>query len=116
MGYTLADQTERYEEARDLIAKALEIKPDAAYILDSMGWVLYRLNDYPKALEHLQKAYDLTDEVEIASHLGEVLWVSGEQQKALEVWQKALNAEPSSPVLKDTLQRFDVSLSPIKAN
>ena len=116
LGYTLADQTERYEEARDLIAKALEIKPDAAYILDSMGWVLYRLNDYPKALEHLQKAYDLTDEVEIASHLGEVLWVSGEQQKALEVWQKALNAEPSSPVLKDTLQRFDVSLSPIKAN
>jgi len=72
LGYTLADQTQRYEEARVLIAKALEFRPDAAHILDSMGWVLYRQEDYEQSIEFLQKAYDAAKEVEIAAHLGEV--------------------------------------------
>lgn len=110
LGYTLADQTERYEEAKVMIAKALELRPDAAHILDSMGWVLYRLNDYEQAIEFLQKAYQQNKEVEIAAHLGEVYWVSGDHQKAMDVWQAAFNKDTENPVLNATFERFDVSL------
>ena len=116
LGYTLADQTQRYEEARVLIAKALEFRPEAAHILDSMGWVLYRQEDYGQAIEFLQKAYDAAKEVEIAAHLGEVLWVSGDQQQAKVIWQEAVNEEKDNPVLKETLERFEVSLDETKVN
>ena len=116
LGYTLADQTQRYDEARVLIAKALEFRPDAAHILDSMGWVLYRLEDYVQSIEFLQKAYDAAPEVEIAAHLGEVLWVSGDQQQAKAIWQEGVNEEEDNPVLKETLERFNVSLNSVKAN
>ena len=116
LGYTLADQTQRYEEARVLIAKALEFRPDAAHILDSMGWVLYRQEDYEQSIEFLQKAYDAAKEVEIAAHLGEVLWVSGDQQRAKVIWQEGVDEEEDNPVLKETLERFNVSLSAAKAN
>ena len=78
-----------------------------------MGWVLYRLNDYPQAIDFLNRAYELNDGAEIASHLGEVLWVSGDQQQATTVWQKAVNAESDNPVLIETLERFQVTLSPL---
>ena len=110
LGYTLADQTDRYEEARVMIARALEFRPEASHILDSMGWVLYRLQDYSGAIEFLQKAYDKNKEVEIAAHLGEVLWVSDEQEQAKLIWQEALNKDAENPVLKATLENFGVTL------
>ena len=93
LGYTLADQTSRYQEAKELIEKALVLKPNEAHILDSMGWVLYRLKDYENALEYLQQAYDQTSEGEVAAHLGEVLWESGDQARAKELWKRALDED-----------------------
>jgi tetratricopeptide (TPR) repeat protein len=106
LGYTLADRTERYEEAHALIEKALELRPDDYYILDSMGWVLYRLGRLEEALEYLRRAAALSDDVEVAAHLGEVLWVMGERQEAREVWNSALEHTPGDPRLLDVMDRL----------
>jgi tetratricopeptide (TPR) repeat protein len=109
-GYTLADQTDRYIEAKELITKALELQPKAPHILDSMGWVLFRLNDLDQAVKFLQQAYDLSSEVEIAAHLGEVLWVKGEKNRARDVWRHAFKKESKNTLLANTLRRFKVQL------
>ena len=106
LGFTLADQTERYEEAYGYLKRAIEIMPDDAAIIDSWGWVHYRLGDYDKAIGLLRKALSRFDDPEIAAHLGEVLWVSGSQEEAREVWQRALKKSPDDPVLLNVMQRF----------
>lgn len=106
LGYTLADQTDRYEEAKELILKALELRPQQGHILDSMGWVLYRLEDYQGAISYLQQAYDVMKEAEVATHLGEVYWESGQQQQAREIWQEAYELDPNNLVLLETLKRY----------
>ena len=106
LGYTLADQTDRHDEALALIERALEIKPNEAAFIDSLGWVQYRLENYKDAVTNLRKALLLFDNDEVAAHLGEVLWVSGEQQEARNVWQKALDARPDSDILKRVIKRF----------
>ena len=106
LGYTLADQTDRHDEALILIERALEIKPNEAAFIDSLGWVQYRLENYKDAVTNLRKALLLFDNDEVAAHLGEVLWVSGEQQEARNVWQKALDARPDSDILKRVIKRF----------
>lgn len=106
LGYTLTDQTDRHEEALVLIEKALSIKPDEAAFIDSMGWVQYRLNNYEEALVHLRRALELFQNDEVAAHLGEVLWVTGEEEEALRVWREALDLEPESEILKDVILRL----------
>ena len=106
LGYTLADQTDRHDEALVLIERALEIKPNEAAFIDSLGWVQYRLENYKDAVTNLRKALSLFDNDEVAAHLGEVLWVIGEQQEARNVWQKALDARPDSDILKRVIKRF----------
>ena len=106
LGYTLADQTDRHDEALVLIERALEIKPNEAAFIDSLGWVQYRLENYKDAVTNLRKALSLFDNDEVAAHLGEVLWVSGEQQEARNVWQRALDARPDSDILKRVIKRF----------
>ena len=106
LGYTLTDQTDRHDEALVLIERALEIKPNEAAFIDSLGWVQYRLKNFEDAVINLRKALSLFDNDEVAAHLGEVLWVSGEQQEARDVWQKALDARPDSDILKRVIKRF----------
>ena len=106
LGYTLADQTDRHQEALVYISRALELKPDNAAILDSMGWLQYRLGNYPEALRYLRRANAMLPDAEIAAHLGEVLWVSGEREQARRVWKEALERDPDSPHLQDVLKRF----------
>lgn len=106
LGYTLADRSERYQEAYDLISKALEQKPNAHYILDSMGWVLYKLGRREEALDYLQRALQAEDDPEIAAHVGEVLWQLQRGDEAREVWEKALERFPGDAVLRRTMQRF----------
>ena len=72
----------RLEEAYNLISRALELQPNEPAILDSMGWVLYRKNQYSRALEFLKAAYELLPDPEVAAHIGEVLWVTGEKEAA----------------------------------
>jgi tetratricopeptide (TPR) repeat protein len=106
LGYTLADRTERYEEALVLIEKALALTPDDPAVIDSMGWVLFRLGRLAEARDYLQRAYDLSGDGEIAAHLGEVLWMMGDTKAARALWEEARESEPENSVLQDTLRRF----------
>ncbi len=107
LGYTLADQTDRYKEAYDLVEKALKLKPGDPYILDSMGWVQYRLGKNDEALKYLRLALTKRRDAEIAAHLGEVLWVTGDKDAARSVWDRALKDSPDNDVLKGTLKKFN---------
>ena len=109
LGYTLANRTQRYEEAYGLISQALALQPNEPAIMDSMGWVLYRMNRNEEALDYLARAYAAFPDPEVAAHLGEVLWVSGDTGKAKQVWQGALLKDPDNPVLVETLQRLEVT-------
>lgn len=106
LGYTLADSTERYDEAAELIRQALRLRPKEAAILDSMGWVLYKQGELEQALAYLQRAIDTTHDSEIAAHLGEVLWQLGRQEEARRVWREALDKDPGHEKLKATTERF----------
>ena len=106
LGYTLANRTNRLEEAYNLISRALELQPNEPAILDSMGWVLYRQNQYSRALEFLKAAYELLPDPEVAAHIGEVLWVTGEKEAARKIWVKAIKQAPEHKVLKETIYRF----------
>lgn len=106
LGYTLADRTDRYDEALKLIERAYAQTPEDAAVIDSMGWVMYRLGRLQEAREYLQKAYDKTQDVEIAAHLGEVLWTMGEHDAALALWKKARTKNPGDHLLEDTVRRF----------
>lgn len=106
LGYTLADATDRTEEAYEMIKKALSMRPDDPFILDSMGWVLYRMGQNDKAIEYLEKALSQREDAEIAAHLGEVLWTIGEKERAREVWERAKSTDPDNHVLNETLERF----------
>ena len=108
LGYTLADQTDRLDEALILIERAIELLPGDPFILDSLGWVHYRLGHNDLAREYLQKAIDIRLDAEIAAHLGEVLWVDGLQDQAREVWQRGRQSDPTNPVLQETLRKFDL--------
>ena len=110
LGYTLADRNERLDEAKALIEKANALSPDDASILDSLGWVQYRLGDNSEALVHLERAYKLRNDAEIAVHLGEVLWVSGRPADAERAWREASAKEPQNAALKQTLARFNVQV------
>jgi tetratricopeptide (TPR) repeat protein len=107
LGYTLADRTDRYEEAYRYIKKALALSPNDFYILDSMGWVLYRLGRLEEAIEYLNKAMNVRKDPEIAAHLGEVLWVKGDKDSAQEIWDTALQETPEDNRLLDVINRFN---------
>lgn len=106
LGYTLADRTNRIEEAQMLIQKAYEIEPNDPAIIDSMGWIHYKLGEYDEALKYLRQAYQNFNDHEIVSHLGEVLWVSGRHDDAISVWEKGLQEHPDSDYLKETIRKF----------
>ncbi|MFT5220289.1 MAG: tetratricopeptide (TPR) repeat protein [Planctomycetota bacterium] len=106
LGFTLADQTNRYEEALAYIERAIDIMPEDAAIIDSYGWVNYKLGRMGEAIRLLRKALSNYDDSEIAAHLGEVLWVNGDQNEARTVWQKALEKWPGNPLLQKVMQRF----------
>lgn len=106
LGYTLADQTDRIQEALELIQRALEIKPDEPAVLDSMGWVQYRLGNHQEALRYLRQAFEKLPDSEIAAHYGEVLWVTGDHEQASKVWQGVLNQNPESKHILEVMQRL----------
>ena len=106
LGYSLADRNERLPEARKLIEKALELAPEDYYIMDSLGWVLYRMGDLKGAAQQLRRAWKGRPDGEIGAHLGEVLWVLGEQAEAEGIWREALEASPDSETLLKTIQRL----------
>lgn len=109
LGYTLADRNLRLDEARELIERALALRPGDPAILDSMGWVLYRQGDLDGAVQYLEQAWARQPQAEIGAHLGEVLWQRGQREQAREVWRQAQAQDPADGVLQSTLRRFGVT-------
>lgn len=109
LGYMLADQTTRYEEALELVERAIAISPEDPAILDSLAWAQYKLGHYEDALQNLRKAFSTFPDHEVASHLGEVLWMMGREDEAAEVWQNALEVEPDSELIKEAMDRLQAA-------
>ena len=106
LGYTLVDRTPRVQEGRALIERALALAPDDPFILDSMGWALFRGGDYERSILMLRRAYQERRDAEIAAHLGEVLWVSGDREEARRVWEQQLSLNPANVLLLETMRRL----------
>jgi len=106
LGYTLTDRTDRHQEALELIEKAISIKPDDPFYLDSLGWVYYRMGNLDAAVRYLKQAVEIQADVEFIAHLGEVLWQQGRQAEAKKVWQKGLQQTEDNDLLNETMQRF----------
>ncbi|MAM71703.1 MAG: hypothetical protein CMP91_11230 [Gammaproteobacteria bacterium] len=106
LGYYLADRTDRYEEAYELILRAAELSPNDPAIIDSLGWIQYKLGMYEEARINLERAFELYPDHEVAAHLGEVLWVLGNRDAAREIWQDALEVQPDSEFILNTMERL----------
>jgi tetratricopeptide (TPR) repeat protein len=110
LGYSLADRNERLPEAKALIDKALSLAPDDAFITDSLGWVLFRMGQVNEAAALLKKAFGIRQDVEIAVHLGEVLWTLGDKDAAMGYFKQAQTMQPGNELLKSTLLRLNIKL------
>ncbi len=106
LGYSFADRNLRLPEAKQLIEKALEFAPTDFFIIDSLGWVLYRMGDLKGAARELRRAWEGRPDGEIGAHLGEVLWMLGERGEAQRIWQESLKTSPENDTLQKTLKRF----------
>lgn len=106
LGYTLVDRTSRLEEAQGFLQRAINLKPDDPVIIDSFGWLQFKLGNYDLALEYLRRAFEGDPDPEIAAHLGEVLWVSGREAQAKSVWKKANQDDPGNEYIEVIKNRF----------
>ncbi|WP_434701202.1 tetratricopeptide repeat protein [Pseudomonas sp. D1-36] len=106
LGYTLSDRTTRYDEAKVLIEQAHRINPEDPAVLDSLGWVNFRLGNLDEAERLLRQALERFPDQEVAAHLGEVLWANGKQREARQIWDKFLKEQPDSPILRGTIKRL----------
>jgi tetratricopeptide (TPR) repeat protein len=105
LGYTLADRTDRLQEAYQLIDQALKLAPDDPFIQDSMGWVLYRLGRVDEGRVYLERAFKARPDPEIAAHLGEILWVQGKRDEARRIWNETLKEHPGNEVLQGVIKK-----------
>jgi tetratricopeptide (TPR) repeat protein len=105
LGYMFAEEGAHLEEAERLLTDALEIEPRAGFIVDSMGWLQFKLGNTEKALSLLKKALDYSSEdPTLYDHLGDVYAGTGDRQKALECWREALRLDPDLPKIKTKIQ------------
>lgn len=110
LGYSLADRGLRLSEALSLVQQAARLAPHDPFILDSLGWVQFRLGRPEEAVALLRRSHRARPHVEVAAHLGEVLWALGRRDEALQVWRDGRRREAGNEVLRETLQRLQVSL------
>ncbi|WP_438979639.1 lipoprotein insertase outer membrane protein LolB [Polynucleobacter sp.] len=106
LGYSLADRNQKLPEAFRLISKAHQLSPKDGFILDSLGWVNFRMGKNALALEQLQQAFSMKPEADIAAHIGEVLWVMNRPIEAEDIWRKGQQLDANNPTLKETLKRL----------
>ncbi len=110
LGYSFAERNIRLAEAQSLIQKAYRLAPNDPFIADSLGWVEYRLGNLSAAENHLRRAYGLRADPEIATHLGEILWIQNKKEEAKNIWRDAQHKDPQNTLLKDTLVRLNAQL------
>ena len=110
LGYSLADRGLRLPEARALIQRALDLAPGDPFITDSLGWVEFRMGNLSDALRLLRQAYAARPDIEIGTHLGEVLWALGQHDDARKVWREVKTRDQTNEVLRDTLARLRIDL------
>jgi tetratricopeptide (TPR) repeat protein len=106
LGYTLADRTDRLNEALMHIKRAMELEPGDPAVIDSMGWIYFRMGQYDKAVEYLGQAYAAIQDGEVAAHYGEALFMSGQEEKAREIWSHAKELFGDNDILLQTMKRF----------
>jgi len=106
LGYSLLERNERIAEAVELVEKALQLAPDDAAIMDSVGWGYYRSGRLDESLKLLRRAFAGNPDPEVAAHLGEVLWVHGDKDEARKIWQDSLKAHPGNVPLQNTIKKF----------
>ncbi|WP_304639893.1 tetratricopeptide repeat protein [Pseudomonas sp.] len=107
LGYTLADRNERLDEALELIERAHALEPDDPAIIDSLGWVHFRLGNLDLAEELLRQAYAAFPDQEVAAHLGEVLWELGRRDEARAIWNEAQESGAEAPTVRATRERLE---------
>ena len=110
LGYTLTNHTERYKEAADLIERALALSPGDPAILDSLGWVYYKLGQLAQSEALLRQAHQAFPDPEVAAHLGEVLWIQGKEIEARDIWRDGLSRVPHHSIILEALQRLGAEL------
>ncbi len=108
LGYSFADRKIRLEEARTLIQKAVQLAPEDPFIADSLGWVEFRLGNTAEAIRILEAAYKTRPDPEIGAHFGEVLWSTGQKERAVTIWKEALLSDADNETLQETLKRLRV--------
>jgi tetratricopeptide (TPR) repeat protein len=106
LGYSFAEHGNRLPEALELIEKAIKLSPEDPYIIDSLGWVHYRMGNLSKGVSYLKQAFVIKPDPEIAAHLGEVLWMQGTKEEAKEVWRSTIKSHPDNEVLLNTMKKF----------
>ena len=106
LGYSFAEHGNRLPEALELIEKAIKLSPEDPYIIDSLGWVHYRMGNFNKGVSYLKQAFVIKPDPEIAAHLGEVLWMQGTKEEAKEVWRSTIKSHPDNEVLLNTMKKF----------
>ena len=106
LGYSFAEHGNRLPEALELIEKAIKLSPEDPYIIDSLGWVHYRMGNLNKGVSYLKQAFVIKPDPEIAAHLGEVLWMQGTKEEAKEVWRFTIKSHPDNEVLLNTMKKF----------
>ena len=106
LGYSFADRNIKLEEARINIEIALSLEPKNHYIMDSMGWVQFRLGNIDAALDFLKKAYNIKKDPEISAHLGEVLWHAEKIGEANRIWNESLKQYPDNKILLNTIKKY----------
>lgn len=107
LGYTLTVHTDRYDEALDLISRALKVRPDDPAIIDSMGWVLFKLQRYTESIQYLEKAFAAINDPEVASHLIQAYWANGNKEKALKLLREGLAKDPDSTHLQEAARAVE---------
>jgi tetratricopeptide (TPR) repeat protein len=106
LGYSFAEHGNRLPEALELIEKAIKLSPEDPYIIDSLGWVHYRMGNLNKGVSYLKQAFMIKPDPEIAAHLGEVLWMQGTKEEAEDVWRSTIKSHPGNELLLNTMKKF----------
>ena len=116
LGYSMADANKNLREAFDLIKAALTFAPQDPHIIDSMGWVYFRLGELEMAENWLEKAFNRQPDAEISAHYGEVLWNLSRKEDAMQIWKMGFNKEPNNAILLETVDRLKVHIDKLKGN